>query len=58
MVVAGVIAALSVRYVSSRWSGFGAFAQRAPFLSSAVIICIGLYVGWQGLHALSSAGVI
>jgi nickel/cobalt transporter (NicO) family protein len=58
MVIAGVIAALSVRHVSRRWSGFGAFAQRAPSLSSAVIICIGLYVGWQGLHALSLAGAI
>jgi nickel/cobalt exporter len=58
MVTAGIIAALSVRHVSRRWSGFGAFAQRAPYLSSAVIICIGLYVGWQGLHALSLAGAI
>jgi nickel/cobalt exporter len=58
MVTAGVIAALSVRHVSRRWSGFGAFAQRAPYFSSAVIICVGLYVGWQGLSALSAAGAI
>jgi nickel/cobalt exporter len=58
MVTAGVIAALSVRHVSRRWSGFGAFAQRAPYFSSAVIICVGLYVGWQGLSALAAAGVI
>jgi nickel/cobalt exporter len=55
MVTAGVIAALSVRHVSRRWSGFGAFAQRAPYFSSAVIICVGLYVGWQGLAALVGA---
>ena len=54
MVAAGVIAALSVRHVSRQWSGFGAFAQRAPYLSSAVIICVGLYVGWQGLAALAA----
>jgi nickel/cobalt exporter len=58
MVTAGVIAALSVRHVSRRWSGFGAFAQRAPYFSSAVIICVGLYVGWQGLSGLSAAGAI
>jgi nickel/cobalt exporter len=58
MVTAGVIAALSVRHVSRRGSGFGAFAQRAPYFSSAVIICVGLYVGWQGLSALAAAGVI
>src|SRR5207302_5501073 len=32
MVTAGVIAALSVRHISQRWSGFGALAQRAPYL--------------------------
>jgi nickel/cobalt exporter len=54
MVAAGVIAALSVRHVSRRWSGFGALAQRAPYFSSAVIICVGLYVGWQGIKALAA----
>jgi nickel/cobalt exporter len=58
MVTVGVIAALSVRHVSRRWSSFGSFAQRAPYLSSVVIICIGIYVGWQGLHAISVAGAI
>ena len=55
MVAAGVIAALSVQQASRRWSGFGAFTQRAPYFSSAVIICVGLYVGWQGLTALIAA---
>ncbi len=56
MVAAGVIAALSVRHVAQRWSGFGVFAQRAPYFSSAVIICVGLYVGWQGFEALAASG--
>ncbi|NOG73369.1 nickel/cobalt efflux transporter [Roseicella sp. DB1501] len=55
MVTAGVAAALSIRHVSQRWSGFGTFAQRAPYFSSAVIICVGLYVGYQGLHGLAAA---
>jgi nickel/cobalt exporter len=55
MVAAGVIAALSVRHVSRNWSGFGDLAQRAPYFSSAVIICVGLYVGWQGITALVAA---
>lgn len=58
MVTAGVIAALSIRHVSRRWSGFGAFAQRAPYFSGAVIICVGLYIGWQGVAALATAGAI
>jgi nickel/cobalt exporter len=55
MVSAGVIAALSVQHVGKRWSGFGALAARAPYLSSALIVCVGLYVGWQGLAALMAA---
>ena len=58
MVISGVVAALSVQHVARRWSGFGAIAARAPYLSSALIICVGLYVGWQGVHALAAAGAI
>jgi hypothetical protein len=55
MVISGVVAALSVQHVARRWSGFGAIAAQAPYLSSALIICVGLYVGWQGVHALAAA---
>ena len=48
MVAAGAIAALSVRHASGRWSGFGTFARYAPFVSSALIIVMGLYLGWLG----------
>ncbi|WP_284079294.1 nickel/cobalt efflux protein RcnA [Herbaspirillum aquaticum] len=53
MVASGVIAALSVRHVSKRWSGFGTLARRAPYFSSAVIIAVGLYVLHSGWVALS-----
>ncbi|MFT4130348.1 nickel/cobalt efflux transporter [Labrys sp. (in: a-proteobacteria)] len=52
MVSAGVLAALSIRHVEKRWSGFSAFATRAPYASAAVIFCVGLYMAWSGLHAL------
>ncbi len=52
MVASGALAALSVKHVSKRWSGFGAFARKAPYFSGALIVLIGLYVGYQGLHAL------
>ncbi len=55
MVSAGVIAALSVQHVARRWSDFSTFAARAPYVSSALIICVGLYVGWQGVQALIAA---
>jgi nickel/cobalt exporter len=53
MVSAGVLAALSVKHVASRWSGFSAFARRAPYVSGVLIILVGLfmgYEGWSGIH--------
>lgn len=52
MVASGTLAALSVKHVSKRWSGFGEFARKAPYLSGALITLVGLYVGYQGLRAL------
>ncbi|MBV8471168.1 MAG: nickel/cobalt efflux protein RcnA [Burkholderiaceae bacterium] len=52
MVASGALAALSVKHVSRRWSGFGDFARKAPYFSGALIVLVGLYVGYQGLHAL------
>ncbi|MBS7701958.1 MULTISPECIES: nickel/cobalt efflux transporter [Hyphomicrobiales] len=53
LVSAGVLAALSVRHVSQRWSGFSALARRAPYASAALILMVGLYTGWLGWHGLS-----
>jgi nickel/cobalt exporter len=53
MVSAGVLAALSVKHVASRWSGFSNFARQAPYASAALIVLVGLYtgwLGWQGIH--------
>ena len=52
MVSAGVLAALSVKHVASRWSGFGTFARRAPYVSSALIVLVGLYTGWLGWEGI------
>lgn len=52
MVASGVIAALSVKHVSRRWKGFGEIAARAPYISGAVILVIGVYVGVSGYLAL------
>jgi len=51
MVASGVIAALSVRHVSKRFSGFGEIVRKAPYVSGVVILVIGLYLGVNGwLH--------
>lgn len=52
MVVSGVIAAISVRQVTKRWSGFSTLARRAPYLSGAIIMIIGLYFSYCGFKAI------
>jgi nickel/cobalt exporter len=52
MVASGVLAALSVKHVSRRWSGFGEFARKAPYFSGVLILLVGAYIGWQGLRIL------
>lgn len=52
LVLSGVIAALSMHHLSKRWNGFGAIAQKAPYVSGSLILLVGLYIGYQGLHHL------
>ncbi|MBS6360264.1 nickel/cobalt efflux transporter [Burkholderia sp.] len=52
MVSSGVLAALSVKHMSTRWRGFGDFARRAPYISGALILVVGCFVGYQGVSAL------
>ena len=53
MVATGTVAALGVRHAARRFSGFGELARKAPYFSGAVILLVGLYLGYQGLHALT-----
>ena len=52
MVASGVVAAISVKQIASRFSGFGEIVRKAPYVSGAVILAIGLYLcvgGWTHL---------
>jgi nickel/cobalt transporter (NicO) family protein len=49
---AGAAAAWGARFVAKRVSGFDRWARRLPYLSSAVVVALGIYVGVQGLVAL------
>ncbi|CAE6952371.1 MULTISPECIES: nickel/cobalt efflux transporter [Pseudomonas] len=54
LVTVGAAAALGARQASNRWPWFGTVARRAPYLSSLLIIGVGIYVGvhgWNGLNA-------
>lgn len=52
LVGVGVLAAISLRHASRRFKGFGAFARRAPYISSIVMALIGLVIAAQGLKHL------
>ena len=55
MVLSGVLAALSLKAARNRFGGFGKWAARAPYLSSALIIVVGLIsvqIGWEGLQVV------
>jgi len=52
LVASGVLAALSLRHMQGRWSGFGDWARRAPYVSGVLILLLGGYVAWQGGRAL------
>jgi len=56
LVAVGAAAALGARHASRRISWFGTMARRAPYLSSALIIVVGICVGIQGWIGLSATG--
>jgi len=52
LVTVGILAALSVQHVGKRFKRFGEFARKVPYLSSMVLIFIGVLVAIQGLRHL------
>jgi nickel/cobalt exporter len=54
MVASGAVAALGVRHLSRHFgSVFASFTRRAPYFSGTLILLVGLYLGYQGLRALT-----
>ncbi|TBU73261.1 nickel/cobalt efflux protein RcnA [Phytopseudomonas daroniae] len=54
LVTVGAAAALASRQASNRWPWLNVVVRRAPYLSSLLIIAVGIYVGvhgWIGLNA-------
>jgi nickel/cobalt exporter len=55
MVASGVLAAWSVGQATRRWSGFGAWAAKAPYISTVLMLLLAAWMageGWHGLQAL------
>ncbi|MCY0387033.1 nickel/cobalt efflux transporter [Robbsia sp. Bb-Pol-6] len=54
LVTVGAAAAIGARKATSRWPWLGNAARRAPYLSSTLMIVVGLYVAFQGYAGLAS----
>lgn len=52
MVAVGAAAALGMKATSKKFKGLAAWADRAPYLSSALIILVGIYTLWLGISGL------
>ena len=52
MVATGTLAAWSVQHASKRFKGFGGFARKAPYVSSALLVAMGLVFMLQGWRHL------
>lgn len=53
MVIVGAVAAWSINHAQKRFSGFGEWMRRAPYISCAMLVLLSSYMawsGWQGLH--------
>lgn len=48
LVAVGAAAAIGSKHASKRWPWLSTLARRAPYLSSLLIIGVGLYVGFHG----------
>ena len=49
-----MLAALSVKHMAQRWSGFGEIGRRAPYVSGIIILAVGAYVGLSGWMHLAT----
>ena len=53
MVTVGAAAAWSVQHAEKRFGGFGDLMRRAPFVSSALLVLLALYMAWNGWSGLA-----
>jgi nickel/cobalt transporter (NicO) family protein len=57
LVAVGAAAAFGAQHAAKRLPWFGTLATTAPYLSSALILVLGLYVGYEGIAALAAQPV-
>jgi nickel/cobalt exporter len=54
LVTVGAVAAIGSRHATKRFPWLSVIASRAPYLSGALIIVVGIYVGYHGLAGLGA----
>jgi ABC-type nickel/cobalt efflux system permease component RcnA len=54
LVATGALAAWGVRHAEKRFVGFGSVARKLPYISSAVLTIMGLFIGFEGWQHLPS----
>ncbi|WP_011579904.1 MULTISPECIES: nickel/cobalt efflux transporter [Chelativorans] len=52
LVVVGAVAAVGVRKATQKFSWLSTAAARAPYFSSALIVLVGLYMGYHGIEGI------
>jgi ABC-type nickel/cobalt efflux system permease component RcnA len=57
LVAVGAAAALGAQHAAKRVPWFSGLATTAPYLSSVLILVLGLYVGYEGIAALAARAV-
>lgn len=57
LVSIGVIAVWGARHAASRWSGFERIADRLPYISGVIVLCVGLLITVRALWDLGSSAV-
>jgi nickel/cobalt transporter (NicO) family protein len=57
LVAVGAAAAFGAQHAAKRVPWFGTLATTAPYLSSVLILALGVYVGYEGIAALAARSV-
>jgi nickel/cobalt exporter len=55
LVAAGALAAWSLRHAEKKFGGLGAVARKLPYLSSAILLLMGVFIGAEGWLHLPAA---
>jgi ABC-type nickel/cobalt efflux system permease component RcnA len=56
LVASGVLAAWGMHHATRRFAGLGDLAHKAPYVSSTLLVLVGLYTGWLGWQGITALG--